>query len=147
VAPVASDRFARPGSRRTDYPDLGSQRLDRNTADVRAERRDCAPGPSRGLITHREQEESGNAAPIADSAPLGRHVYHCRERAQIIWFCVRGRETVAVRARIATTSRAAYPLRGEGADEPVVWEHGRCARSRSRPTRIWVPNPQARTSS
>jgi hypothetical protein len=28
--------------------------------------RDCAPSPSRGLITHREQEESGNAAPFAE---------------------------------------------------------------------------------
>jgi hypothetical protein len=29
AAPVAGDRFARPGSRRADYPDLDSQHLDR----------------------------------------------------------------------------------------------------------------------
>src|SRR6185312_13906238 len=40
--PSRKRSLARPASWRTDYSDLSSQRLDRNTVDVRAERRECA---------------------------------------------------------------------------------------------------------
>jgi hypothetical protein len=72
-------------------------------------RRPEPPTPVKEPITQRHRKESLHV-PDRRLGALGRRVDHCRERAQIIWFCVRR----AGRLMTFTAARSAGGLAGGG---------------------------------
>jgi hypothetical protein len=72
-------------------------------------RRPEPPTPVKEPITQRHRKESLHV-PDRRLGALGRRVDHCRERAQIIWFCVRR----AGRLMTFTAARSAGGLGGGG---------------------------------